>query len=104
MLGVAGAEVGALNPSQEPLLGLPLGDDEAQLPVVVGPQELEALEAFGRRHAPRASGEALLELGEPVAGHGDGVDLDDAHPGIVALVNAGPSGRCVPPAGHGRVR
>src|SRR3954454_9175770 len=80
MLCVAGGEVRALKPGLEVRIGPPLGDDEAHVPVVVGPQQLEPLEAFGGRNASRASGEALFELGEPIARDGEGVDLDDAHP------------------------
>src|SRR5690349_2267309 len=41
MLGMAGAEVVAAHPGHERLLGAPLGDDEAGVAVVVGPQQFE---------------------------------------------------------------
>ena len=47
MLRVAGGEVRALHPRDEVLFGPPLGDDEADLALIVGPQQLEGLEALG---------------------------------------------------------
>src|SRR6202000_3361883 len=39
VLGVAGGEVGALQPALEVVLRAPAGEDEADVPVVVGPQQ-----------------------------------------------------------------
>src|SRR3954470_13275918 len=83
VLRVAGGEVGARQPGLEVLLRPPAGQDQADLAVVVGPQQLERLEALGARHLAGPVREPLRELVEAVARHGYRVDLDDAHAGIV---------------------
>jgi len=79
VLGVAGREVRAAHPGVEVLLRAPLRDDEADLAVVARAQEREGLEALGGGDLAGAGREPALELAEPVARDGDGVDLDDAH-------------------------
>jgi hypothetical protein len=79
VLGVTGPEVRARDPGLEVLLGAPAREHETDEPIVVGPQQLEALEALVLLDPAGTRGEAALELVEPVAGNGDGVDLDDAH-------------------------
>src|SRR5690348_8986784 len=66
VLRVAGLEVGAVDPGLEVLLGPPAGVDEADVPLVVGPQELERLEAVGVRDHAGAVREAFGELVETV--------------------------------------
>src|SRR3954453_8126685 len=83
MLRMARGEVGAGHPRLEVVLGSPLREDEADLALVVGAQELEPLEAVGARHPAGSGGEAVLELGEAVTRHGDRVDLHDAHGAIL---------------------
>src|ERR1700704_6189372 len=54
MLRVAGGEVGPRHPRREVLLRAPAREDEADVAIVVGPQQLERLEALGARDAPGA--------------------------------------------------
>lgn len=79
VLRVTGCEVRPRDPRLEVLLRAPARQHEADLAVVVGPQQLERLEARGARDTARARGEATLELVEVLPRHGDRVDLDDAH-------------------------
>src|SRR5437763_1858549 len=79
VLRVAGTEVGAGHPRAEVVLRAPARQHEAVVAVVVGPQQLEALEALRARHLAGAHREALRELLEALSRDGDGVDLDDGH-------------------------
>jgi ribosomal protein S18 acetylase RimI-like enzyme len=79
VLGVSGREVAAPHPHLEVLLGAPAGEDEADLTVVVGPQQLEPLESGGLLDLARTRGKPVRELIETFTWNGDGVDLDDRH-------------------------
>src|SRR6185437_2977905 len=79
VLRVAGGEVGAFQPGLEVVLGAPARQHEADVALIVRPQQLEGLEPLGLLDFPGTGGEALGELLEALAGDGDRVDLDDAH-------------------------
>src|SRR5215217_513008 len=62
VLGMAGGEVRACHPGAEGLLRAPARHHQAQLALVVGAQQLEALEPRRSLDPPGPRGEAPLEL------------------------------------------
>jgi len=67
------------HPSLERIVVSPSGDDQPGIALVCGPQQLEALESWlvvdrtGTRRKPAS------QLVAAIGGHGDRIDLDDAH-------------------------
>jgi ribosomal protein S18 acetylase RimI-like enzyme len=68
-----------MHPRLEVLFGAPTREDEANLAVVVGPQQLESLESLGFLNLAGTRREPFRELVETLVRNSDRVDLDNGH-------------------------